>query len=119
MSSPVQIGTEVLFASCSYWPVYCQGMTSSSQAGSYFSIRRASRMPSFSEMWPRWSIAIGISGADDRAHLGEVLLQKVEALLGEVEAGEGMADIVHVVAGVLPPALLERLHVAIRSYRVL
>ncbi len=49
----VQIGTAVLRASWAYWSVYCQGSTSSSQATLYFSMRRASRIPSCSEMWPR------------------------------------------------------------------
>ena len=46
--------------------------------------------------------------ADDLADLGDVLLEQVDALLGEVQAGEGMAHVVRVVDGVArragPPA---------------
>ena len=108
MSSPVQIGTVVAACSCRYCSVYCQGITSSSQAGTYFSIRLARRMPFCSEMWPTWSMASGISHADDLADLGDVLFEQVEALVGEVQAGEGMADVLRVIDGVAAAALLQR-----------
>ena len=108
MSSPVQIGTEVLFARRSYWLVYCQGMTSSSQAGLYFSIR--SREP---DAVVQRDVAEMVDGerdfvADLGAHLRDVAFEQVEALLGEMQSGEGVADVVHVVACVAPPAILER-----------
>ena len=53
--------------------------------------------------------------ADDLAHLGDVLLQQVEALLGEVQAGEGVDDVVDVVAGVSRAPLLERASTGLRS----
>ena len=94
-------------ASCSYCAVYCQGITSSSQAGTYFSIRRARRMPSLQR-----DMADVINGernfrADDVTDLGNVLFKKVQPFLCEVEAGEGMAHVVRVIGGVArgaPPA---------------
>ena len=47
--------------------------------------------------------------ADHLADLGDVLLQQVEALVGEVQAGEGMEDVVHVVDGVAGAPVLDRL----------
>ena len=46
---------------------------------------------------------------DDIANLGDVLLQQVDALLGEIDAGEGMTHIVQVVDRVAGAPILDRL----------
>ena len=66
-------------------------------------------MPFCSEMWPTWSMASGISHADDLANLGDILLEQVEALVGEVQAGERVGDVMHIVGGVAAAPLFQRL----------
>ena len=94
MSSPVQIGTVVASCSWRYCSVYCQGITSSSQAGTYFSIRLRQ-----ADAVLQRDVADMVDGernlvADDLADFGDVLLEQVEALFGEMQAGEGVADVV-------------------------
>ena len=48
--------------------------------------------------------------ADHGTDLGDILLEEGEALLGEVQSGERVADIVGVVAAVALAAVVQRLH---------
>ena len=115
MSSPVQIGTEVLFCSCSVLRGVLPGdhVLEPGRRVLLDPLRETDAVlqRDVAEMVDRERDL----RPDHLAHLGDVLLQEVEALLGEMKPGEGVADVVHVIAGVAPPAVVERLRPRIRS----
>ena len=108
MSSPVQIGTEVLFASCSYWLGVLPGdhVLEPGRTVLLDPLRQPDAVVQrdVAEMVDRERDLV----ADLGPHLGDVLLQQVEAFLGEVQSGEGVADVVHVIARIAPSSLLDR-----------
>ena len=109
MSSPVQIGTEVLFCSCSVLGGVLPGDHVLEPGRRVFldPLRQTDAVlqRDVADMVDRERNL----PSDDLADLGDVLLQKVEPLFGEMQAGEGVADVVHVVGGVAPSPVVQRL----------
>ena len=109
MSSPVQIGTEVLFCEL----LVLGGVLPGDHVLEPGRIVLLDPLRETDAVLQR-DVTEMVDGerdlrADHFADLGDVLLQEVEALLGEMQAGEGVADVVHVIAGIAPPPVVQRL----------
>ena len=71
------------------WP-NCQGTMSSIQARFHFSIARASLMQELTPMWPKWSEESGTSMPTTERTAAHVLVEEGDALVGDLDAGEGV-----------------------------